>query len=148
MENSAVKDDFCFQSVNELQACLLSAPRQETQEGEKSKRWIPKPFLQRRVPDAKRNKLIQTYQAEYDGSKILYQNIELTTKQQPILSPQKKRDRENKTKNLWKSRLQKEYGTLLDLISSSSSWNLLFSLPNRLMFCWSSHVTSASTPPP
>ena len=38
--------------------------------------------------------------------------------------------------------------TLALLISSSSSWNLLFNRPNLLMFCWSSHVTSVSDPPP
>lgn len=38
--------------------------------------------------------------------------------------------------------------TLATLISSSSSWNLLFNLPNLLMFCWSSQVTWASDPSP
>lgn len=40
------------------------------------------------------------------------------------------------------------WGTLAILISSSSSWSRLFNLPNLLMFCWSSHVTSVSEPPP
>lgn len=42
----------------------------------------------------------------------------------------------------------KEICTFFALISSSSSWNLLLMRPNKLMFCWSSHVTSVSTPSP
>lgn len=38
--------------------------------------------------------------------------------------------------------------TLAILISSCSSCKRLFNLPNLLIFCWSSHVTSVSDPPP
>lgn len=45
-------------------------------------------------------------------------------------------------------RIKAREGTLAALISSSSSWNRLLSLPNLLMFCWSSHVTCVSDPSP